>query len=186
MPIFNDSDNIAVGNTGASSVFQGDTLVWPMDVVIIDDNTTLDTLEEFGDTSDIASTFNRGSLGVSWGNATMDGKKLILDRIDVTPYNQIDIIFSGDYRGGIGRLWVEKVTPTTRYLEHSDGWNSDGLGQALFINNVEIYYQQQIIETNREEIIPAAIDEDIQIVFNGLEGYTYVPRYIKSLILRKV
>ncbi|MEC9071854.1 MAG: fibrinogen-like YCDxxxxGGGW domain-containing protein, partial [Myxococcota bacterium] len=144
-----------------------------------------DYMEQFPSTENTVTDYVVDpDKGVSWGTNQVDDLDEIVSSLTVTvPFDEVRIVHSGDYVGGIGRL--ELLNETDSFFISTDSWSTDAYGQSLIINGVDIHQKDEVVFEDREDTASAPGSAELRIGMTGLLGYDYTRRYVKALWFRR-
>ncbi|MDD5639934.1 MAG: fibrinogen-like YCDxxxxGGGW domain-containing protein [Candidatus Pacebacteria bacterium] len=151
--------------------------------------TTVANLNNWGDTSNIASTFYSDSTkGIGWGTNDYVFKQLTIDTH--SNINEVKVKISGERNtpsGGFGYLWLYQDVGLN--LQFNDSWGGVNDGQTLIINGVKVYdnstnsfVNYQVVWDNNPYSWTGSI---IKISMRGYtSSYPYTKRYINDVYYR--
>lgn len=150
-------------------------------------NTSITRLDEFWDTSAIASSFWWNiSNGISWWITNYNYTRFNMD----FQYESVKVVHNGLYNspsGGLGFMLLdnEAVNSDSKLiLSSADAWTNSGQWQSLYVGENTILNQSQTQIINREDIIDYWPSTQLSIWMTGYPGYWYTRRYIKELWLK--
>ena len=152
-------------------------------VIIEDPSTNLAYLSQFGDTSEISSTFYTNSTyGIGWGTNDNIYKNYTIN----FNYNQVYITYTGYYAELSNALGFMSIsTDLKNIVQLSDAWVNWQNGQTLIVNGTTIFSQSRTPIVNRTDQIPTSNSSSLTV---GMKGYTsaynYSRRWIKRLMIR--
>lgn len=152
-------------------------------VIIEDPSTDLAYLSQFGDTSEINSTFYTNSTyGIGWGTNDNSYKEL---KIDLN-YDEVYVTYTGFYAELPSALGFMIITSNLKSLVNlTDAWASWQNGQTLSVNGSTIFNQSRTPVVNRTDQIPASNSSSLRIEMKGFtSAYSYSRRWIKRLMIR--
>lgn len=194
--VWKDPKNISVNDNGVwkdvQKSYVNDNGVWketysrekPWIKIIDGVGTTISQMSNFGDTSQLTTTFSSdATYGITWGTTDNIYKTFIID--PNISFTEMYIQYSGNYSvpsGGLGWLQVRNDDATAHSLSFYDAHTNNSSGQYLYINNVAVFTASQTVVVDREDILTSSYRNV------SMKGYTsaypYTRRYIKNLWIR--